>query len=446
MISQYADQTPSLQYADAAKIGDVQDRLLRKHLAYAFSRSPFYRSLAEKLKLDLNAIGGRKDLVHLPFTSKADLTWRNEAFLAARQEDIVDVCLTSATTGPQATMLLQTASDLSRLAYNEAQAFEIAGLSAKDTLVLCVALDRCFMAGVAYFLGGTKIGARVVRSGSGNAAQHWEMIDRTAATVIVGVPSLLAKITDEAFAQGKNPKKLKIERFIAIGESIRNAELNTLPFAEKLEMVWGAPLLATYASTEMATAFCECAAGCGGHLRPDLAVVEIVDDRGRLLPSGSIGEVVVTPLGVAGMPLVRFRTGDMAYLIDKPCTCGRTTGRLSPVVGRKEQMLKYKGTSLFPNAILGALEGREGFWGGIIEAHEREDGGDRVVLLAWTDRDRLSKEQIASILQAKIRVIPEIVFIDETNYRKRAFVPGKRKQITFYDLRGNSANKWKVQL
>ena len=116
-------------------------------------------------------------------------------------------------------------------------------------------------------------------------------------------------------------------------------------------------MLGTYASTEMATSFADCTFGTGGHLLPDLMVVEIVDDAGPPLPPGEPGEVVATPLQVSGMPLVRFRTGDIATLHAAPCPCGRTSPRLGPVIGRKSQMLKVKGTTVYPPAIFAAAAG-----------------------------------------------------------------------------------------
>ena len=70
---------------------------------------------------------------------------------------------------------------------------------------------------------------------------------------------------------------------------------------------------------------------CGGHAKPELMICEIVDSDGIAVSSGDIGELVVTPLGVSGMPLLRFKTGDVSFLISDPCSCGRKTSRLGPI-------------------------------------------------------------------------------------------------------------------
>ncbi|MFK4996513.1 phenylacetate--CoA ligase, partial [Klebsiella pneumoniae] len=83
----------------------------------------------------------------------------------------------------------------------------------------------------------------------------------------------------------------------------------------------------------------------GGHHHPELLIVEILDEAGNQLPAGTAGEVTITSLGVEGMPLLRYRTGDICARYEEPCACGRTTSRLSPVLGRLSQMIKYKGTT-----------------------------------------------------------------------------------------------------
>jgi phenylacetate-CoA ligase len=136
------------------------------------------------------------------------------------------------------------------------------------------------------------------------------------------------------------------------------------------------------------------------------------------------------------MPLIRFKTGDISYLIDAPCTCGRNTLRLAPVLGRKHQMLKYKGTTLFPNALLAALEGTEGFYGGYVEARKTDEGLDRVILYAaWNERI-LGRDQIENELRAKVRVVPEIRSVSREEMEAKVYqFDKKRKRITFFDLR-----------
>ncbi|MCG8530052.1 MAG: AMP-binding protein [Desulfovibrionales bacterium] len=431
-----AREYKDLQYGSTDEIHRVQTQLLKSHLAYALEHSPLYGKRARGITPE--DITTLEDIGHLPLTRKGDMD-RTQDLQAVPAQEIADICLTSGTTSGIPTLIPLTQGDISRLAYNEEIALAMSGVTDKDTVLVCAALDRCFMAGMAYFLGGTQLGASMVRGGAGSAAQHWELIKLTRPTVIVGVPSLMHKIAHCALENGESPAATSVNRLIAIGEPTRDARLERLPMAKELEDLWQAKIFSTYASSEMATTFCECEARQGGHLRPELMVLEILDENNRPLAPGEKGEVVVTPLGVKGMPLIRFKTGDISYLITEPCDCGRTTPRLAPVIGRKNQMLKYKGTTLFPNALLSALEGDPRFHGGYVEARTNPDGTDRVILHAASAQRDSKMDWIHDILQAKIRVVPEIrILTPEAADAKVYQFHKKRKRITFFDHRNPS--------
>ena len=436
LISDYSFRNQDIQHFNESKIELLQIDLLKQHLKYISEYSPFYKKHFKLNSIDIKSIRHLSDLAGIPPTSKDELINYNDDFLAAPEEDIIDVCMTSATSGEKPAMLLQTHSDLIRLAYNEEIAFEMTGLSGKDTLLICAALDRAFMAGLAYFIGGSKLNARMVRSGSGSAAQHWQMLKVTNATAIVGVPSLMRKIAEYGIECGENPQKTTINKLIAIGEPTRDSDLNLLPLTQKLEEMWDAKIYSTYASTELATTYCECEKRQGGHIRPEMIVTEILDDKNNPVNPGEPGEVVVTPLGVTGMPLLRFKTGDISYIINEPCSCGRTTQRIAPVLGRKKQMLKYKGTTIFPNAIIAALEGSAFFDEGFVEAKSNQDGTDHVILHLCINDTAVNTLQIEDHLRAKIRVVPEInIKLKEEIYKIMYQPDKKRKRITFLDSR-----------
>jgi phenylacetate-CoA ligase len=424
-----------IQHLPEEQIEPLQVELINKHLDYAVQKSVFYKTFYADQNIQKPKINNLSDLALLPATTKDHLIQFNNDFLAAPQDEIVDVCLTSATSGEKPAMLLQTSEDLARLAYNEEIAFKMTGLNEKDTLLVCAALDRAFMAGLAYFLGGVKIKSKVVRGGSGSAAQLWQLIKVTKATAIVGVPSLVRKIAEYGIESGEDPQKIGVKKLIAIGEPIRDEQLELLPLAAKLEEMWEAKLFSTYASTELATTYCECPERKGGHLRPEMIVTEIVDDHDQPLPDGQKGEVVVTPLGVTGMPLVRFKTGDISFIIKEKCACGRTTKRLGPILGRKHQMLKFKGTTIFPNSVISALEGSKYYDCGYVEVQKNEDGTDHVILHVAVNSP-VDCRVIEEELRAKVRVVPEISIEPKNVVEEVVFQPEKkRKRVIFLDSR-----------
>jgi len=124
----------------------------------------------------------------------------------------------------------------------------------------------------------------------------------------------------------------------------------------------------------MQTAFTECSEGKGGHHQPALLIVELLDENNRQVKIGEPGEVTITTLGVEAMPLLRYKTGDICIAFDEPCLCGRKTLRLSPVIGRKKQMIKFKGTTLYPPALFDLLNEMEEIKDFVAEVYSNEIG------------------------------------------------------------------------
>ena len=325
-------------FSSPGVIKKLQEKILRRHLVYCKKHSPHYRKKFKKFDFDNFSLNR---LQELPFTEKSDISRCNEDFLAVAGDKIVDMVMTSGTTGLPLKMMY-TDEDLDRLAYNEEKSLAGCGITDKDKVLLTCTLDRCFIAGLAYFLGVRSIGAAAVRNGQSSLNSHAEIIKLMRPTIIVGVPSFLIKLGMYIANTGADPRKTGITGLVCIGEPVRNMDLKLLKTGKDLTNIWNANLFSTYASTETVTTFCECEQQEGGHLHPDLAIAEIVDELGNPVPSGTAGEVVITPLSVEGMPLVRYKTGDISFLIDEPCQCGRFTPRLGPILGRKKQMIKLK--------------------------------------------------------------------------------------------------------
>ena len=418
----------------SSKIEAQQLLLFQRHLSYLASASPYYRELFRQSGFNAENFRSWSDLSTLPLTGKKELTERNPDFLAVPQEDVIDVCQTSGITGAPVT-IWQTEGDLQRLANNEQQAFMAAGIGATDRGLIGAALDRVFMAGPAYFLGLRQIGATAIRAGSGQPALVAELICQQRPNVLVGVPSILLQVVNYLQRRQKNPAELGIEKLICIGEPIRNDDLSLSPLGETLQNSWSAQVLGTYASTEMATAFADCTAGCGGHLLPELVVVEIIDDLGSPVASGEPGEVVVTPLGIEGTPLLRYRTGDIARLHSEPCSCGRQTPRLGPIIGRRAQMLKCRGTTLFPAAISLALQEISAGQGHYLEVFSDYDLSDRLRVVVGCSDASLNAAMVAELIAAKTRVKPEVILVSPEEIRKKTIRPELRKPVTFFDCR-----------
>ena len=186
----------------------------------------------------------------------------------------------------------------------------------------------------------------------------------------------------------------------------------------------------------MQTAFTECEAGQGGHHQPDLLIVELLNEQGLPVAAGEAGEVTITTLGVEGMPLLRYKTGDLCIAHEEPCLCGRYTLRLSPVIGRKKQMIKFKGTTLYPPALFDLLNEREEILDFVVEVSSNEIGLDQVLLyVVPTENSEECDHRIRAYLQARLRVSPHIKYVSAEEIHKVQFNDATRKPIKFIDKR-----------
>ena len=373
-------------------------------------------------------------LSKLPCTTKNDLASYNWDFLAVEKTKIIDFATTSGTLGDPISFFLSE-NDLKRLAENERHSFQIAGCDASDVFQLMTTIDKQFMAGLAYHYGARALGAGLVRTGPGVPLMQWKSIQQFQPTVLIAVPSFIPFLLDFAERNHIDYRSTSVKKIICIGEALNTAELGNGALMQRIKDRWDVELISTYASTEMATAFTACSENSGVHLQPGMIVLEVLDEKGRQVKNGEAGEVVVTPLGVEAMPLLRYRTGDICHYYDTPCSCGRTTPRLGPVLGRKQQMIKYKGTTLYPNMIVDALNAVEGLKAYIIQIESNEWGGDD--LLIRCDADAGYEKIILENLRARLRVSPRVSIEDPRVIRELRFANESRKPILVRDLRNS---------
>ncbi len=386
--------------------------------------SPFYRELFHE-PTSVPA------LESVPLLDKQTLSARNLEFLCVPRERVVEIVTTSGTTG-QPLLWMLSEPDLERLADNERLSFGCAALTANDTVLVAVALDRCFMAGLAYWLGLRQLGCGMVRTGAASPMLVLEMIERIQPTAVVGVPSFLRLVADKARETGFDLKNSSVRKAICIGEPIRDRALALNNSGRIIESTWGAKVYSTYGVTELANSCCECDAGAGGHLHEEQLHLEILDDNGKPVPDGEVGEVVATTFGVEAMPVIRYRTGDCAALFRQPCACGRTAPRLGPIVGRKNQKLKFKGTSLFPSTLTAVLEESREVEAFVVIARKESELSDAIEVLV---HGAASVAHLREVLQARTKIVPQIRVATREEIEALQLPPQARKRRTFVDLR-----------
>lgn len=426
----------NLHYRTPDEIRCFQEERLRETVAYVAAHSPYYQALFEREGIDPASIRMLDDLRRLPLTTKEDLQLHGEEFVCVPRRQIIDYVTTSGTLGDPVTFAL-TEGDLQRLAYNEACSFRMAGCSEEDVMQLMTTIDRRFMAGLAYFMGARELGCGVVRVGNGIPELQWDTIRRVGSTACMVVPSFLVKLIDYAGRNGIDPNQSTLRRAICIGEALRTPEGRLTTLGEKIAERWpNLELYSTYASTEMQSSFTECSCHNGGHIPSDLIIVELLDEENNPVEDGREGEVTITTLGVEGMPLLRFKTGDICIRISEPCACGRHTARLSSVIGRKGQMIKFKGTTLYPPALFDILDNIPQVENYLVEVFTNNLGTDQIqIKIGSENHSEGFIKQIKDIFRSKVRVAPDIRFEPVELIARQQMPPMSRKVVKFIDLR-----------
>ena len=426
---------PEIEFQPRNVIKAFQEEKLREDLSYLSSKSLFYQDLFKKNHIDATKIKTLEDLRLIPFTTKEDLQTRNKDFFCVEPSEIRDYITTSGTLSDPTTFAM-TEKDLVRLAYNEAISFTGTGGHPGEIYQLMTTIDKRFMAGYAYCLGIRMMGAGLVRVGNGIPELQWDTIKRIQPNAIICVPSFILRIIKFAEEHGIDYKNCSVKKAVCIGENLRNDDFSLNLLGTKIKEKWDIELYSTYASTEMSTSFCECSAGMGGHHHPELIICELIDENGNPVNEGEAGELVVTTLGVEGMPLLRFRTGDVARFHYEPCSCGRTTMRISPIIGRKKQMIKFKGTTLYPASVFDVLDNADYVENYLVEVSSNEIGMDHLtVYIGVKNPNENMIKELKDHFRAKLRVAPDVMFKPIEEIHKIQFPEMNRKPVKFIDKR-----------
>ncbi len=426
---------PAIEALNVEEILRFQEHKLKESLKYLDTFSPFYSGIFQKNKINISKIRHLSDLKFIPTTDKEDLQLNNEEFLCVSRDKIIDYVTTSGTLGSPVTFAI-TDNDLNRLAYNEYLSFTTAGGTPNDIYQLMVTMDRHFMAGLAYFLGIRKLGGAAVRVGPGNPALQIDSIKRFKPSTLITVPSFLLKLIEWSNKNEVDLSKTSVKSAICIGEPLRNIDFELNQLGNNIVQNWDIRLFSTYASTEMGAAFTECPHGRGGHHHPELLIVEFLDENENPVKEGEPGELTFTTIGVEGMPLLRFKSGDICSYYKDPCKCGRKTLRVGSLIGRKKQMIKYKGTTIYPPMLYEILSDIKGVENYIVEVFSNEINTDEILIRVGTHfKNPEFEKKIKDHFRAKLRVAPRIEFSDPNLLEQLQMSQSLRKPKIFFDRR-----------
>ena len=333
--------------SDRKKIEDIQLERLRHMACKAYENVPFYKKRFDESGIKPEMIKSLSDLKNLPFTTKEDLR-DNYPFglFAEPMKNVVRLHAPSGTTG-KPVVAGYTKGDIEVWSEAIARIVTAGGIDENDVVQISFGYGL-FTGGFGLHYGIEKVGATIVPMSSGNTQKQLMLMQDFGTTALVATPSY-AMYLSEMIKEKEIPRenfKLKYGFF--------GSEAMSEKMREKLEDSMGILVTSNYGLTEVMGPGVsgECIYKCGEHINEDMFIVEIIDPRtGEVLPYGESGEVVITTLTKEAMPVLRYRTRDISYIIPEPCTCGRTSYRLAPIQGRTDDMLKIKGVNLFPSEI-----------------------------------------------------------------------------------------------
>jgi len=335
-------------------------RLLQaRRLAEAVRRSaivPFYREALRKSGVDPDAIRAPEDVRRLPFTTKADLRDGYPlGFLAVPRSEIARIHGSSGTTG-KPTFVAYTRRDLDTWSGLVAR-FLVAGGLRREHLVHVAFGYGLFTGGFGLHYGIERVGAGIVPAAGGNTPRQVMLMKDLGAEVLVCTPSYALHIAEVARAEGHAPGGLPL-RFGHFGGEPWTEELRG-----ELERALGILAFDNYGLSEVIGPGVagECWVQDGMHVSEDHFLVECLDPVTlEPVPDGEVGELVFTSLTKEALPVLRYRTRDLAALDRRPCPCGRTGVRMGRVAGRSDDMLVIRGVNVFPSQVEEALLRVEG--------------------------------------------------------------------------------------
>ena len=406
---------------------ELQGKRLQKLVTYDYHNVPFYRKKMQEMDLSPDDIRSIDDIVKLPFTTKQDLRDNYPYGLqAAPASEIVRVHASSGTTGNPT----------------------IVGYTRKDLAIWSEVMSRCLTAygvtfsvsyGYGLFTGGLgahygveNLGATVIPASTGNTEKHIRLIRDLKITGIACTPSYAMYLAEvmEKMGLTKNDLGLRIGAF--------GAEPWTENMRKEIEERLGLKGYNIYGLSEIMGpgVSYECQEQNGSHINEDHFFPEIIDPNTlQPLPYGQQGELVFTTLTKEGMPLLRYRTKDLTSLIDTPCPCGRTSVRMTPIMGRSDDMLIIRGINVFPSQVESVILEMKEFEPQYMLIVDRKGNLDTLEIQVEVRRDFFSddigamlalKKSLADKLKSVLSISADVKLVEPNSIARSQ---GKSKRV-----------------
>ena len=332
---------------DRDELSQVQSERLRTTVERIYFNVPFYRHKMQEAGLGPENIKTINDLYKLPFTTKTDLRDNYPyGLFAVPMSEIVRLHATSGTTG-KPIVVGYTRNDIATWSEVIARTLTAAGAGKNDFIQIAYGYGM-FTGGLGLHYGGEKIGASVIPISGGNTTRQIQLMHDFGTTILACTPSYALFIAEALQESGINRDELKLKA------GVFGAEPWTENMRKEIEAKLRIKAIDIYGLSEVIGpgVASECSCQNGLHINEDHFYPEIIDPETlKILPAGSIGELVFTTITKEGLPLIRYRTRDLTRLTYEKCKCGRTLVRMEKCLGRSDDMLIIRGVNLFPSQI-----------------------------------------------------------------------------------------------
>ena len=336
-----------MECADRETMRALQLEKLQKTVKHEYENVAPYRKKMDEAGVKPEDIRTLEDIRRLPFTTKEDLAENYPTGLFAKpMEEIVRIHASSGTTG-KPKIAGYTYGDLDIWGECVARAMAAAG-QGKNSVVQVAYGYGLFTGGLGAHIGAETIGATVIPMSSGNTQKQIMFMRDMKSTALACTPSYALTVAEGVAKAGIDPDDLALEA------GIFGAEPWTQGMKESIEKGLGIKAYDIYGLTEIVGpgVSISCDENNGMHIQEDYFFPEIINpDTLEPVPDGQIGELVFTTLGKEGFPMIRYRTRDLCYLMREKCGCGRTTVRMSKILGRTDDMMIIRGVNVFPSQI-----------------------------------------------------------------------------------------------
>lgn len=387
---------PNKECMPREQMRELQGKRLCKLVQYVYHNVPFYRHKMQEMDLTPDDIREIEDITKLPFTTKQDLRDNYPyGLMAAPLSEVVRVHASSGTTG-NPTIVGYTRRDLSIWSEVMSRCLSAYGVTRDDTFSVSYGYGL-FTGGLGAHYGVENLGATVIPASTGNTEKHVRLIRDLHITGIACTPSYALYLAEVVERMGIRKEELGL-RIGAFG-----AEPWTEHMRQEIQNRLGLKGYNIYGLSEIMGpgVSYECQEQYGSHINEDHFHPEIIDPvTCQNLPYGTQGELVFTTLTKEGMPLLRYRTKDLTSLIADPCPCGRTSVRMTPIMGRSDDMLIIRGINVFPSQVESVILGMKEFEPQYLLVVDRKNNLDILEVQVEVRRDFFS-DDIGSMLKLK---------------------------------------------